>query len=72
VAIHDFSRVHSSYQATSAASAKKHLVYCHLTEDFYPTLNSAIQLNNHHYLNVMLATGIIQKKENKLQLLFDI
>jgi hypothetical protein len=33
-----------------------------VTDDFYPTLNAAIQLNNQHYQNLMLATGIIQRK----------
>ena len=33
-----------------------------VTEDFYPTLNAAIQLNNQHYQNVMIATGVMLKK----------
>jgi hypothetical protein len=33
-----------------------------VTEDFYPTLNAAIQLNNQHYQNVMIAIGVLLKK----------
>ncbi len=33
-----------------------------LTEDFYPRLNIAIQLNDLHYQAVMLATGIMLRK----------
>jgi hypothetical protein len=39
-------------------------IWCtvNVTDDFYPTLNAAIKLNNLHYQNVMLATGIMLKK----------
>ena len=37
-----------------------------LTEDFYPPLNIAIQLNNLHYQAVMLATGIMLRKGDQL------
>ena len=37
-----------------------------LTEDFYPPLNMAIQLNNLHYQAVMLATGIMLKKGDQI------
>jgi hypothetical protein len=37
-----------------------------LTDDFYPPLNMAIQLNNLHYQAVMLATGIMLKKGDQI------
>ncbi len=37
-----------------------------LTEDFYPPLNIAIQLNNLLYQAVMLAIGIILRKGDQL------